>query len=126
MDIYSSPGTKVRFLNQNGHDYQREDALKYFAEGQVLTVDEIDVGSWSSSVKFQELPGKWFNTVMFGRIETELQKAVGVGVNPLPYDAQEKLAEFLEWFDTEYETTEGATALFWELSHHIADRMIHD
>lgn len=66
MDIYSAPGTTVYFLNKNGYDSQRTEAAKIFTEGQALTVKNIDVGGWSSSVEFEELPGKWFNTVMFG------------------------------------------------------------
>ena len=45
------------------------------------------------------------------------------GANTLPKDAQEKLAEFLNWLDTEYETTQGTTDLFWELSHLIGNRI---
>lgn len=123
MDIYSPAGTVVYFLDQNGYESQREDARGYFTKGQALTISNIDVDSWSSTVTFKELPGKWFNTVMFGQPKTEAEKEVGVGVNPLPKDAQEKLAEFLNWFDTEYETTQGTTALFWELSYLIANRI---
>jgi hypothetical protein len=123
LDIYSPAGTKAYFIDENGYDSQREEARKFFTKGQVLTVKRIDVESWSSSVTFEELPGKWFNTVMFGVPKTESETQVGVGVNPLPEDAQEKLAEFLNWFDTEYETTQGTTALFWELSHLIGNRI---
>jgi hypothetical protein len=123
MDIYSPSGTTVYFLDENGYDSDREMARKHFTKGQALTVKDVDVGSWSSTVTFKELPGKWFNTVMFGVPYTEAETQVGVGGNPLPYDVQEKLAEFLNWFDTEYETTQGTTALFWELSHHIANRI---
>lgn len=66
MDIYCRPGTTVYFLNENGYDSQREEAAEIFTQGQALTVKRIDVGNWSSSVEFEELPGKWFNTVMFG------------------------------------------------------------
>lgn len=121
MDIYSPSGTTVYFLDQNGYDSERETARKYFIEGEILTVKGINVGSWSSSVEFNELPGKWFNTVMFGVPYTETETQVGV--NPLPKDAQEKLAEFLNWLDVRYETTQGTTALFWELSYHIANRI---
>jgi hypothetical protein len=123
MDIYAAWGTTVYFLDKNGYDSQREDARQYFTKGQALTVANIDVGSSSSTVTFKELPGKWFNTVMFGQPKTEAEKEVGVGTNPLPEDVQEKLAEFLNWFDTEYETTQGTTALFWELSHLIGNRI---
>lgn len=58
-------GRKVEFLNRNGYEKQREDAQKYFHTGQILTVQEIYVGSSSSEVEFVEFPGKRFNTVMF-------------------------------------------------------------
>lgn len=69
LDIYSPAGTKVTFIDENGYDFDREQARKYFTKGQVLTVKRIDVESWSSSVTFEELPGKWFNTVMFAHKE---------------------------------------------------------
>ena len=69
MDIYSPAGTVVYFLDENGYDSEREHAREHLVKGQVLTVSEIDVGGWSSSVEFEELPGKWFNTVMFAHKE---------------------------------------------------------
>lgn len=62
-------GRKVRFLNNNGYDSERERASRYFKEGQILTVKDIYVGSWSSDVEFIEFPGKEFNTVMFEDVE---------------------------------------------------------
>lgn len=67
MDIYSRPGTKVKFIGRNGHDYQLAKAKEIFTEGQILTIKQIDVSNWSSSVQFEEVGG-WFNTVMFGRV----------------------------------------------------------
>ena len=61
----SPKGRKVRFMNCNGYDFQLEDAKKLLKEGQILTVKEIFVGSWSSNVEFIEFPNKEFNTVMF-------------------------------------------------------------
>ena len=46
-----------------------------------------------------------------------------IGANPLPRDVQEKLGEFLDWFDGHYETSEGTTALYWYLSYEIAARI---
>lgn len=42
-----------------------------------------------------------------------------VGSNPLPRDAQERLAEFIDWLDGVYDIKHGATALFWQLSYDI-------
>ena len=61
-------GRKVKFLNENGHDWQLEEARKIFKEGQILEVEEIEVGGWSSKVKFADCDG-WFNTVMFEDVE---------------------------------------------------------
>ncbi len=49
-----------------------------------------------------------------------------IGTNPLPKDAQEKLAEFLDWLDVHYETEHGSTALFWELSYLIGASIKND
>ena len=65
MDIYAQPGTKVIFLNQNGTDYDLQNAREHFKEGDVLTVAKTEVGSWSTSVYFKEVPGVGFNSVMF-------------------------------------------------------------
>jgi hypothetical protein len=69
MNIYSKRGKKVFFTGIGGHPYQLEKAKKIFSVGQELTVDDIDVDSCSSSVKFKE-HDEWFNTVMFENTET--------------------------------------------------------
>ena len=68
MDIYARPGTKVKFLGKNGYDYQLKEASEMFEVGLVLTVKSIEVGDSSSSVVFEEMPGKSFNTVMFEEV----------------------------------------------------------
>lgn len=62
-------GRKVRFLNKNGRDYERESANQLIKEGEILTVKEIFVGGSSSTVELMEYPGKEFNTVMFEDVE---------------------------------------------------------
>jgi len=64
-------GRKVKYLQENGYDSDVEDANKYMTKGQILTVKEIYVGSWSSTVEFVELPDKEFNTVMFEDVEED-------------------------------------------------------
>lgn len=64
MNIYSHPGTRVRFLNENGYDHERTSAAEVFDTERYYTVSEIDVGNWSSTVHFEEVEG-WWNTVMF-------------------------------------------------------------
>ncbi len=53
----------------------------------------------------------------------EYDDTVEIGTNPLPKDAQEKLAEFLDWLDVHYETEHGSTALYWELSYTLRQRI---
>lgn len=65
----SPKGRKVRFLNDNGYDIQREYAKKLFGDETIFTVDEIYVGRSSSEVSLKEFPNKTFNTVMFADVE---------------------------------------------------------
>jgi len=62
-------GRKVKYLDKNGWDGDREYANRFFKEGAILTVKEIYVGRSSSDVEFVEHPFKKFNTVMFEDIK---------------------------------------------------------
>jgi hypothetical protein len=64
---FPGKGDKVRFMNQNGYDTEREKALKAIGLERIVTVVHCDIGSSSSSYTFEEVPGKW-NTVMFDKI----------------------------------------------------------
>jgi hypothetical protein len=66
MDIYSPSGTVVYFLDENGYDGDLEYARQYMQKYQIFTVKQIDIGGWCTEVEFEEIPGKWFNSVMFG------------------------------------------------------------
>lgn len=46
-----------------------------------------------------------------------------IGGNPLPTDAREKLGEFLDWLDVHYEVDNGVTALYWQLSYIIGEKL---
>lgn len=66
MDIYSTPGSKIKFdPKDNGWPYQNEEARKRLEVGSIYTVDRIEVGSWMSYVYIEEYPGYGFNTVLF-------------------------------------------------------------
>lgn len=65
---FAGKGDKVRFMNKNGYDPERERALKAIGLERIVTVVECDIGSSSSSYTFEEVPGSW-NTVMFDRVE---------------------------------------------------------
>jgi len=70
MDIYSVSGTKVMFLDKNGSDYDRVEAEKVLKVGQIYTIVDIQVSSWISHVKLEEVSGR-FNSVMFDNIRLE-------------------------------------------------------
>lgn len=57
-------GDKMRFLGKNGHDYEREEALKAFEIGAEYEVADCEVGDWNHTVSFVGKPGRW-NGVMF-------------------------------------------------------------
>lgn len=69
MDIYAKPNTKVYFLDENGDVGECDAARQFMQKGDVFTVKEIEVGSWSSRVFFNEMPTRAFNTVMFEILE---------------------------------------------------------
>ena len=95
-------GRKVRFLNKNGYDGDREYANKYFKEGQILTVKEIYVGRSSSEVEFEEFHDRRFNTVMFEDVrlkKNNIERAIenfkkrnnGLKNNPVCQDVPERV-----------------------------------
>lgn len=71
LDIYSAPGTRVRFSDKHGSDYDVEFAKSCLIIGEVYTVKSIDVHSWISYVELKECPGKSFNSVLFFHAEEE-------------------------------------------------------
>lgn len=66
VDIYAPPGTIVYYLDENGYGSNREDARKFFTKHQKLTILRSSIGGWETEIEFEEYPGKWFNSVMFG------------------------------------------------------------
>jgi len=62
-------GRQVKYMNKGGHEYERKQANQHFQEGQVLTVQEIYVSSFSSEVEFVGMPFLKFNTAMFEDLE---------------------------------------------------------
>lgn len=61
---FKPKGTRLRFNNHHGHDYQREEAAKFFDESLYYTVQECSIGRNSSTYRFEGIPHSW-NTVMF-------------------------------------------------------------
>ena len=68
MDIMSKPGTKVKFLNRNGWDHERDAANEILNIHDTYTVKYIRIGSWKSYVQLIEFPTSSFNTVMFENV----------------------------------------------------------
>lgn len=64
MNIYASPGAKVRFTGEGGYPGQAERARERLEVGRVYTVHEIDVENWVSYVTLAEIEGE-YNTVLF-------------------------------------------------------------
>lgn len=60
-------GDRMKFLNANGYDSQREAAEKVFDMNKIYTVTGCVVEPWDHWVSFQDIPGVW-NGVMFQRV----------------------------------------------------------
>ncbi|MEL1246321.1 hypothetical protein AAEO56_18760 [Flavobacterium sp. DGU11] len=66
MNIYALKGHKVRCSDlDNGYEYQQEIARRHLVLGEVYTIDKTEVGSSSTKVMLQEVPGVFFNSVFF-------------------------------------------------------------
>jgi hypothetical protein len=65
MDIYSKPGTKVRFTGEGGYEHQNAYAKSFLNVGKTYTVAETEVGDWHTDVTLEEYPGLQFNSVLF-------------------------------------------------------------
>lgn len=72
--VLAKAGDKVRFLNKNGHEHEREEALRVLGENGVATVERISVGRSSSRYYFVGIPSYW-NTVMFETVSDEVPTA---------------------------------------------------
>ena len=62
------PGTKVRFLNENGYEGERSHAAKKLEAGCEYIVARVDVGDWTSYYQLEGIPHFW-NTVMFAEVK---------------------------------------------------------
>lgn len=74
MNIYALKGHKVSCSDlDNGYEYQREIARGHLLLGEVYTVDKTEVGSSSTKVLLQEVPGVFFNSVFFDDVVLQSQ-----------------------------------------------------
>ena len=66
MDLTEKEGDQVRyFFPDSGYVGDQFHAGQHLKVGNVYTVKHVDVGSSSSTVTLKELPGLFFNTVLF-------------------------------------------------------------
>jgi hypothetical protein len=61
---WPAKGDRMRFLGENGYDHELKAALKVFDIGREYEVVDCDVQSWSHSISFVGISGR-FNGVMF-------------------------------------------------------------
>ena len=68
-DRFPGPGDRMKFMNRNGYDHERDAAAKVFNTADTLTVKRCEVGNWSHSLWFEEAPERGWNGVMFEFID---------------------------------------------------------
>lgn len=66
MCIRSPEWTVVVFSGQGGYDVERDEAKTVLHVGQLYLVDDVDVGSYRSTVSLKGVPGR-FNTALFDK-----------------------------------------------------------
>lgn len=66
MDIYSPPGTRVKFSHPTaGYQYDQKLARENLTVGNVYVVEYTEVGSCHTAVYLKGFGNKRFNSVMF-------------------------------------------------------------
>mgnify|MGYP003651681401 CR=1 FL=1 len=70
-DIYSKPGTKIRFMAEGGNDYQQQESKKILTVGEIYTLRFADISNFSTAFILEEFPDMQFNSSLFYRIEED-------------------------------------------------------
>lgn len=79
MDIYSAPGTKIKFAHPNsGYTHDQKQCAEYLTLGGIYTVKRTDVHSSHTYVYLEEVPGQHFNSVMFDAVTDEASRVLEV------------------------------------------------
>lgn len=65
MNIHAKPGHKVVFAGVNGSTSDLYHGGVHLKVGEVYTVDDINIGNWSTYVYLKEIPEQAFNSVLF-------------------------------------------------------------
>jgi len=68
FEEFAGKGSRVKYLNKNGRDFERARANEVLREGQELIVEDIEIHSWYSEYTFAGFDWS-FNTMMFEIIE---------------------------------------------------------
>jgi hypothetical protein len=69
IDIYSRPGTKVRYANPNaGYPGETRKAKEHLDPEKVYTVHHTDVYDAHTDVWLDEVPNKHFNSCLFDEV----------------------------------------------------------
>jgi len=68
LDIYALPGTKVVFLGKGGWPGEAETASRLLETNKIYTVYKIDVECFHSDVWLEEVPDRYFNSVLFTQV----------------------------------------------------------
>lgn len=75
MNIYALKGHKVRFaFPDNGWDSDKKHASEYLIKNEIYTVDFTSVSGFSTSVKLEEFPNTFFNSVHFEDVESQSEE----------------------------------------------------
>lgn len=70
MRIDAPEGTKVAYLNKEaGYPYDQEEARRHLTLEGIYTVERTVIHNFTTDVYLKELPGLFFNSVLFSEIE---------------------------------------------------------
>lgn len=90
-------GDVMRFTGKNGWDHDQKAAREAFEVGALLTVTGCRVGLSSSTISFEESPGKSWNSVMFEFTEPEDVSRPGAFHSYTPRTVGEQLDKAYPW-----------------------------
>jgi hypothetical protein len=66
VNIYAQHGDRAAFKNPtNGLEGDQQKALKHLTVDEIYTVDRTVVHNWHTDVFLVEVPGVYFNSVLF-------------------------------------------------------------
>lgn len=73
MDIFNNKiGDKVICMDDGENNWGNCDQVKgNLIVGEIYTIEDIEIHSWHTKIRFKEVPGKVFNSIHFEDIEGE-------------------------------------------------------